>query len=237
VSADRMITEQLRADRQRHYAQRAMTESLRAHRETILSGRSVMTANRVMVEEVRRHIRIDERATASEVEEKGSFRRGFEALAQTALEGLVSPLVEGLLNILGLDEFPRLRGAVQRVLVNTFTNILTDERYSILSLTCEDIGRALAESVAETLPEKIFDEMVGSSVDLPLVPSGMETSLMLTVREAIGNFFKDQRVIQTVSDHFGKIICNIDLSRLLSTGGREIARAWKQGQGPTPRRF
>jgi hypothetical protein len=229
-----MISEQLRADRHRRYAQGVMTEALRAHRSTLQSGRSVMIANVSLVETIRERSRVGQHATLNEVEEKGALRRGFDAVLQTALEGLAGPLVDGLLGMIGLDAYPRIRGAIKRVLVNAFVNILTDEKYKLLSLTCEDIGKALAESVAETLPEKIFDELVGAA-DIPFVPGAVEGGLMLSVREAISNFFKDQRVVQAVSDQFGKIICDIDLTRLISSGGRQIASSWSGSKGAVGR--
>jgi hypothetical protein len=111
-----------------------------------------MIANVSLVETIRERSHVGQHATLNEVEEKGALRRGFDAVLQTALEGLAGPLVDGLLGMIGLDAYPRIRGAIKRVLVNAFVNILTDEKYKLLSLTCEDIGKALAESVAETLP-------------------------------------------------------------------------------------
>jgi hypothetical protein len=151
-----------------------------------------------------------------------------DAFIGTFLKTALRGTIDEVLSDLGLDDHPVMKDALARVLMNAFVEIISERGFNILSMTCRDVGEVLAKSAIKTLPEAMFDSLVGG-INMPSQAQGV----MLTIREAISNFLKDTEVSQKITDKFTEFVCNIDLSDLVMKGGDEIGRALKKtvGQG------
>jgi len=218
VDIDLAIREQLRREVRQQRAQMIVSRSLTEHRTARRSGQTVLVANMRMMDSLREGLEpviyeYSDMGDTGRERDKGYFARAYDATMEAGLEWGFTPMVNSLLSSMGLDRNPALRSAVSRVITTAMSNILRDPSYRLYSLNCKDVSRALAEATAEALPEAIFDNLVQGSP----VPKQLK-GVMLTIRETIGNFFKDQRVIRKITKTISDFVCNVDLSDLFLHG-------------------
>jgi hypothetical protein len=214
VSIDAAIREQITETRRRSAARRRMSKALNEHRLVRARGLTLYEANVGFMRVLREY--------ADDNEAKVVSNAFIDSMIKKALRSALDELLEEL----GLEEFPIMKDAVSRVLMNAFIEIVTKRGFNFLSMTCREVGDVLARSAIKTLPEAIFDSLV-SGVNVPRQVDGV----MLTVREAISNFVRDTEVSQKIADKFSEFVCNIDLSDLVMRGGEEIEQALNKTVG------
>lgn len=221
MDIDLAIREQLRREVRQQRSYEIVGKSLHEHRTAIKSGRTMLVANMRMVDVLR-----EGRAPIVEYAEEGSlfdkakdfsFSKALDATLEAGMEWGLKPMISSLLSSLGLDRYPALHRAAERVITTAVVNIINDPKYRLYDLDCEDVSQALAEATAEALPEAIFDSLLQG---MPAPPQ--MAGVMLTVREAIGNYFKDRRVMRKITRTISQFVCNVDLSKLLMHGRESI---------------
>lgn len=233
MNIDAMIRTQIQARRRRSYAKQAMQRVLSEHRGHVQAGRSLLVANNAMVSVLREYS-----VVGAPVGEPGMSQDPDQAatggvirtIVKAGLERTLEPAVASLLDSFGVtrEEHPHLNRAMTLVVKNAISDIVVNPRYKILSLSCEDVGRALANACAESLPEAVFDTLIGQAEGMGEIGQrflSKDSPLARTIREAISNFFAKQDVIQRIADEFSRLVCEIDLSEVIASGGREIMGA------------
>lgn len=214
MSIDSAIREQITETRRRSAARKRMAKALNEHRLVRARGLTLYEANVKFMRVLREY--------ADDSETKVVSNAFIDSMIKKALRSALDELLEDL----GLSDFPVMKDAVSRVLMNAFIEIINTRGFNVLSMTCKDVGDVLARSAIKTLPEAIFDSLV-SGINMPRQVDGV----MLTVREAISNFVRDAEVSQKITDKFSEFVCNIDLSDLVMRGGEEIEQALNKTVG------
>ena len=79
------------------------------------------------------------------------------------------------------------------------------------------ISQTIALSTAEAIPKHLIDSLIGGS-------SASSSTFVMTLREAIANYFADRKTVQEIANVYSKFICEIDFRELFTRGADEIKR-------------
>lgn len=212
----RAIQEEVRRERSR----RVVSEAVSEHRAAIRRGRSLLTANTLLMESLGRQVLLHE-AIAEKGEDRGDeglFGSSLRVFVDSFLGSVIEPAVNRILDTLGVRVGTRAHGVMRRIISNTFEGLVDEVLAGKRSLSdlwsCEVVSQKLAEGTAESLPEAIFDTFVGGGKS--------PTGVMRTLREAIAEYFKSADVVQRITEGFRDILCETDLVELLRGGAQKI---------------
>jgi len=225
---DIKIRQEILADRRRAESRRIISEAVVAHRRALSVGRPLLAANTILLESIGYEALIRERTAALDPdsdqvsrEGEGLFKRALHAVVDSFLGSVIEPAVSRILESLGVQVGTRAHSVLQRVISNSFeeiTNEILSGRRAVSDLwNCDVLAKSFAEGTAESLPEALFDTLVGSGKDA--------TGMIRTLREAIANYFKDDEIVQEIADGFKEVICKTDFVDLMRGGASKIQSA------------
>lgn len=204
-----MIVRTLAEDSRRARSRRVITEAMRAHRTAIEEGHDLLYANTLLMEF----------ATKGSGEGSDIFGQALKVVATAAMGRVIRPVIEEILNDMGLQSHPKVRSLFENIIETTFTNMVSkvasgDESLSSM-WNCEELSDELAKSAAEAIPKTIFDELFGRS-DV--------SGIALTIREGIADYFRDQKTVKMIADKIKEVVCKTDLSAMFQSVSNSIRK-------------
>lgn len=220
---DSKIKRILREERRRSESRRIVTEAISLHQRTVAQGGTLLEANSRLLSTLGQGVLLMEAVAKEEGEDEGIFRKSMRVLIDSLVESLADPVIGRVLSTLGVEAGTQAYGALKRVIKNVFSGLaheVVSGKRSISDLwDCEVLSRSFAVGCAESLPEAIFDTFVG------IRPGESPSGLMITVREAIANYFADSKTVQKIADGFKDALCDTDFVAHMRAGARNLQLA------------
>ncbi len=207
----------------REASREIISRAFAAHERTLRESRSLLLANARLLAEIRTGKgRLVEYADSEKEEDKGLFDRALDAFIDTSVEGLFRPTLNEILEGLGLSGHPKLRSIISQIITTSLTRLIRDWLSGKITYDqvtdCKVISETIALSTAEALPKHLIDSLIGGS-------GRASSGFVMTLREAIANYFADQETVKMIADGYAKFICEIDFRELFSKGAAEVQRA------------